>query len=215
MNQIGQTSTRLGSIAIVLLASWGVVPDTQASQSAAVPQVERRVGNPDSEGTVQVSTLSAQIQYELLALTDYDVFDWLEAEVFENGHVVLSGEVTRVVTRNQAERRVREIEGTQSVANEIEILPASPSDDRLRTQVYRAIYNQSSPLFRYSTRIVPPIHIIVDFGRVTLKGTVSAQVDRQYAYAAARGVTGVIDVTNEVELRRPEASLLPREESDG
>lgn len=85
------------------------------------------------------------------------------------------------------------------MANEIETLPPSPSDDRLRVVVYRAIYNFNSPLFNYAIRSVPPIHIIKN-GRATLKGVVARNMDSQLAYTAVSSVSGLFEVTNELRV---------------
>jgi len=64
--------------------------------------------------------------------------------------------------------------------------------------MYRALFSYDRPLFRYATRAVPPIHIIVKNGNVTLKGFVASDMDKQLAYTAARNVSGVFEVTNEL-----------------
>lgn len=146
-----------------------------------------------------------EIRHELATLPYYGVFDWLEFEVRPDNTVVLRGQVVRPSTKSDAEARVREIEGIAQVANEIEVLPASPQDDRLRLALYRALYNWNSPLFRYATQAVPPIHIIINRGRATLKGVVATKSDSDLAYLRARGVPGLFDVKNElqVESERP------------
>src|SRR5262249_15459540 len=108
--------------------------------------------------------LAAAVQHELLTLPYYDVFDWLEAEVLSDRHVVLRGEVVRPVTSDDAEKRVRRIESVSKVENQIKVLPLSQRDGELRSAVYRAIYDWNSPLFRYATRAMPPIHIVVENG---------------------------------------------------
>ena len=151
------------------------------------------------------SRLVREVRHELVTLPYYGVFDWLEYEVQDNGTVVLRGQVVRPTTKSDAEGRVKEIDGVSRVVNEIEVLPVSPSDDRLRVALYRAIYNSNSPLFRYATQSVPPIHLIVRRGRATLKGVVANRSDAQIAYTRARGVPGLFSVSNEliVEGERP------------
>ena len=150
-------------------------------------------------GTAQVNPrLVRQIRHELATLPYYGVFDWLEFEVKPDNTVVLRGYVTRPTTKSDAEARVKEIEGVKNVINEIQVLPLSPNDDRLRIALYRAIYNWNSPLFRYATQAIPSIHIIVDRGRATLKGVVNSKADAQIAYMRARGVPGLFDVKNEL-----------------
>lgn len=85
----------------------------------------------------------------------------------------------------------------ENVVNSIEVLPLSPSDDRIRRAVYRAVYSQPG-LEMYSLRAVPTIHIIVKNGRVTLTGAVGNAGDKLRAGIAANGVPGVFAVTNDL-----------------
>jgi len=124
--------------------------------------------------------------------------DWLEGQVLPTGAVTLRGQVTRPTLKSEAEKRVKSIESVTEVVNEIEVLPASPNDDQIRLATYRALYSFDSPLFQYAMRAVPPIHILVKGGRVTLKGVVMNQMDRQLAETAARGVPNTFEVTNEL-----------------
>ncbi len=142
--------------------------------------------------------ITREVRHELAMLPYYGVFDWLEFQVQPDNTVVLRGQVVRPSTKSEAEARVKSIEGVSKVVNEIQILPLSPSDDRLRVALYRTIYGWNSPLFRYATQAVPPIHIIVDHGRATLKGVVASRGDANLAYIRARGVPGLFDVKNEL-----------------
>jgi hyperosmotically inducible protein len=142
--------------------------------------------------------LVRRIRHELVTLPYYGVFDWLQFEVRPDNTVVLSGQVVRPSTKADAQARVKDIDGVRGVINEIQVLPLSPQDDRLRIALYRALYGWDSPLFHYATQSIPPIHIIVDHGRATLKGIVSSKADAQLAYMRARGVPGLFDVKNEL-----------------
>lgn len=139
-----------------------------------------------------------EVRHELVTLPYYGVFDWLQYEVQNDGTVTLSGQVVRPSTKSDAEGRVKEIDGVSRVVNQIEVLPNSPNDDRLRLALYRQIYSFNSPLFRYATQSVPPIHLIVDRGHATLKGVVANKGDAQLAYIRARGVPGLFSVKSEL-----------------
>jgi hyperosmotically inducible protein len=141
-----------------------------------------------------------EVRHELATLPYYGVFDWLQFQVQPDNTVVLKGQVTRPATKSDAEARVKEIDSVSKVVNEIEVLPLSPQDDRLRVALYRAIYGMDSPLFRYATQAVPAIHIIVEQGRATLKGIVATKSDSQLAYARARAVPGLFEVKNELQI---------------
>ena len=142
--------------------------------------------------------LVKRIRHELATLPYYGVFDWLQFELRPDNTVVLRGQVVRPSTKSEAGARVKDIDGVRGVINEIEVLPLSPNDDRLRIALYRALYGWDSPLFHYATQSIPSIHIIVDHGRATLKGIVASKGDAQLAYMRARGVPGLFDVKNEL-----------------
>ena len=149
--------------------------------------------------------LIREIRHELATLPYYGVFDWLEFEVQPDNTVILRGQVVRPTTKSDAEANVKDVDSVSRVINQIEVLPPSPADDRLRVALYRAIYGGNSPLFRYATQSVPPIHIVVNRGRATLKGIVANKFDAQIAYMRARGVPGLFEVRNElnIESERP------------
>jgi len=132
--------------------------------------------------------LVKEVRHELVMLPYYNVFDNLAYKV-DGPTVTLMGQVTRPTLKSDAERVVKGIEGVDKVVNKIEVLPVSPNDDRIRMAVYRAIYGQTA-LQRYSLQAVPPIHIIVNNGNVTLEGVVSAEADKNIANVQANGVAG-------------------------
>ena len=146
------------------------------------------------------TNLGEEIRRRLITQPFYDVFDWLEGELRADGTLVLRGSVTRPTLKSGTERLVSDLAGVKQVINEIEVLPVSPYDDRLRNRIYRAIYNFNSPLFRYAVRAVPPIHIIVNGGRVTLKGTVATAQESRLAEIYARQVPGTFEVKNELRV---------------
>jgi len=157
---------------------------------------------PGSRPAVRTEALKEQVRHELVTLPYYGVFDWLQADVRPDGSVTLRGEVTKPTTKDDAGYRVKKIESATRVVNNIEVLPLSPMDDRLRLALYRTIFRFESPLFRYSNQAVPPIHIIVKNGRATLKGVVANESDSQLAYMYARNVPGLFDVKNELQIEQ-------------
>jgi hyperosmotically inducible periplasmic protein len=113
----------------------------------------------------------------------------------------LMGQVREAILKDSAEKRVKGIEGVESVNNQIEILPPSPNDDRIRREVARALFNDER-LFRYSMGSVPPIHIIVKNGHVTLQGVVNSDADKNEANIRANGVPGVFSVDNRLQVQK-------------
>jgi hyperosmotically inducible periplasmic protein len=149
-----------------------------------------------------VRTRSQEIRHQILMSPYYGVFDWIDAEQPTRVSVVLRGQVREPSTKSDIEHRIRRIEGISTVVNQIQVLPLSPNDDRIRIATYRAIFQYNGPLFRYAHAVNPSIHIIVDNGRVTLKGVVANKGDRQLAYFAARYVPGVFEVKNELKIEK-------------
>ena len=142
--------------------------------------------------------LVKEVRHELVMLPYYGVFDNLSFKV-EGRKVTLYGQVTRPTLKSDAENVVKRLEGVEALDNQIEVLPLSPNDDRIRRAVYRAIY--SSPnLDRYAFQAVPSIHIIVKNGNVTLEGVVANEGDKNVANIKANGVSGVFGVTNNLQV---------------
>ena len=168
--------------------------------SASAQKAPVRLGTPDSRDVNRVEALKEEVRHQLVTLPYYTVFDWLQAEVKPDGTVTLMGEVTRPTLKDDAAQRVKKLESATRVVNNIEVLPLSPMDDQLRVAAYRALFRYDSPLFRYGTQSVPPIHIIMKNGHLTLRGVVANQMDSQLAETAARGVSGVFEVKNELQV---------------
>jgi hyperosmotically inducible protein len=147
-----------------------------------------------------LNDLEWRIHEELAMLPFHGVFDTLEFEL-EGKTVTLSGHVVRESVKANAERVIRRLEGVEQVVNRIEVLPSSRRDDAVRMNVYRAIYERQ-PLEKYGTRAMPPIHIIVKDGYVTLEGFVDSDEDRNTAYARARKVA--VHVVNNLRVAREE-----------
>jgi hyperosmotically inducible protein len=142
--------------------------------------------------------ITREVRHELVMLPYYGVFDNLAYRV-DGSTVTLLGQVTRPTLKSDAENVVKGIEGVEHVNNQIQVLPLSSMDDRIRIATYRAIYSQPG-LDRYAMQAVPPIHIIVDNGKVTLEGVVNNQGDKDRAALQANGVAGVFSVTNNLRV---------------
>ena len=150
-----------------------------------------------------IDRIYKEVRHELVMLPYYGVFDNLAYKVDPDGTVTLLGQVARPTLKSDAENVVKRIEGVEKVVNNIEVLPTSGNDDRIRRATYRAIYG-NSVLSQYQLRAVPPIHIIVKNGHVTLEGAVARQMDKQIAGMQANGVHGAFSVTNNLVVDEPE-----------
>jgi hyperosmotically inducible protein len=161
---------------------------------AATPLV---VANPINGAEDHANTIK-KIRKELVTLPFYGVFDNL-AFKYEEGVVTLYGQVSRPTLKKDAERVVERVAGVDQVINKIEVLPLSGFDNRIRIAVYHAIYRQPG-LDRLGLQAVPPIHIIVKNGNVTLEGVVLNKGDSTRAFIAANGVSGVFSVKNNLRV---------------
>jgi hyperosmotically inducible protein len=146
-----------------------------------------------------VQRITQEVRHQLVTLPYYSVFDNLEYQVSPDGTVTLMGQVLDPTLKPDSERVVKKVEGVERVVNNIEVLPTSPNDDRIRRAVYRAIYG-NDVLAPYSLRAVPPIHIIVKNGNVTLTGVVARQMDKQIAEMQAKSVSGVFSVQDNLQV---------------
>jgi hyperosmotically inducible periplasmic protein len=149
-------------------------------------------------GAASQARIVQEVRHQLVLLPYYTVFDNLAYKV-EGSAVTLMGQVTQPVTKDNAERAVKGVEGVTKVINQIQVLPLSPMDSQIRRAEFLAIYR--APGFeKYSDQAVPPIHIIVDNGHVTLVGVVLNQMDKQIAYMRANSVPDVFSVTNDLRV---------------
>ena len=132
------------------------------------------------------------------AVRDYahfTIFDDVSGRV-EGGIVTLEGKVTMPYKKSELERRVGRIDGVQELKSNIQVLPVSQFDEELRIRVARAIYGNPS-FWNYAAMTDPPIHIIVEHGRVTLTGVVNSEVDKAMARSLATGL-GELSVKSEL-----------------
>jgi hyperosmotically inducible protein len=126
----------------------------------------------------------------------FTIFDDVSAAV-KDGVVTLTGKVTMPYKKTDIEKRVAKVDGVSQVIDKIEVLPVSLWDDQLRYRIARAIYGNGN----FSNQAImanPPIHVIVENGRVTLTGVVQSEVDRALARSLAIG-RGEFSVKNELK----------------
>ena len=177
----------------VILWSWpailvvGMISAGTAQSAEAIHRREARI--------------TREVRHRLLMLPEFSVWDNLAFKVHVDT-VTLVGQVRNAVLKDEAQSAVKGIEGVERVDNQIEILPVSTNDDRIRRQVAHAIFRDSR-LFRYSLGAVPPIHIIVKHGNVALEGVVATSGDKNVAGIRANEVPGVFSVTNNLAVEHP------------
>jgi len=138
--------------------------------------------------------ITKEVRHQILSLPDFGTFDNIAFKL--NGYdVILYGQVVQASLKSDAEHAVKRIEGVEHIENRIEVLPASGNDDRLRRDLFIAIYRYG-PLQHYGVGSNRPIRIIVNHGNVTLEGVVDRESDKNMAGLRANGVPGVFSVRN-------------------
>lgn len=148
----------------------------------------------------ELSRTERQVRHEIVMLPYLSVFDNIAFKV-DGDKVTLMGQVTRPTLKSGAERVVEDIETVRTIDNQIEVLPVSPNDDRIRQAVARAVYYHPS-FTRYSFQAVPPIRIIVKNGDVALEGVVATKFEKNVAGIQANGVSGVFSVMNNLQVEK-------------
>jgi hyperosmotically inducible protein len=145
--------------------------------------------------------IAKNVRHEIAMYSHYSIWDDLSFRV-TNGNVDLLGAVSQPFKKQDIERLVQRVPGVASVTNDIKVLPLSATDDRLRLQVANAIYRDPI-LSGYSLMALPPIHIIVENGHVTLTGTVSTDMQKQIAGMRAASGLSFGPVTNNLVVEHP------------
>ena len=139
------------------------------------------------------ATIAQQVAKKIRYLPYYSYFDNIEFEV--NGSTVtLSGKVASIGTKSDAANAVKRIDGVQTVVNNIENLPPSPFDDRIRREALITFANRGPG--QYFSEIDPDVRIIVEGGRITLEGYVTRRSDSDLLNILANGINNVFGVTN-------------------
>lgn len=141
--------------------------------------------------------------------SQFTIFDDVSANVTD-GFVTLTGKVTMPYKRDDIEKRIGKIDGVRGVDDRLSVLPVSQFDDELRYRIARSIYNNSS-FWSYAIMPNPPIHIVVEHGRVTLTGVVQSEVDRALARSLATQF-GALSVTNALKTDAEVGATLAKSE---
>jgi osmotically-inducible protein OsmY len=193
-------------LAVTVLAQNSAQQNNSAAGDAAAPVTEPEAipalpaDEYKSAPASEEERITRKVRHLLVMRPSYSIWDWLAFRV--NGNTVeLLGDVVSGGLKRDAISAVREIEGVGRVIDHMHLLSPSPVDDRIRHEVANAIYSEG-PLSRYSWSAMPSIHIIVSGGQVRLEGVVDNQPDKDAAALSAKGVSGVLQVTNNLRLEQ-------------
>jgi hyperosmotically inducible protein len=163
-----------------------------AKESKQVVNLIKVLPEPRPDADIRQAAAAAVRRYP-----QYTIFDNVELGV-EDGVLLLRGSVREPSRKEGLEDRVARVKGVKEIVNQIRVQPVSFFDDRLRSQLYAAIYG-SEQFVQYGIQAVPPIHIVVENGRVTLAGYVSSRVEQAMLGAIAHS-TGAFAVDNGIKV---------------
>lgn len=192
-------------LAVIILVMTFCLPSpiaAQPAQPAAGQNANQSQMSSESLSPQAQAELVKKIQRALITLPNFGVFDNIDFRL-QGRTVILEGQVTDPVNKPDAENAVKKIEGVDKVVNKIQVLPPGQLDNRIRREVYDAIYNYG-PFFKYkNNRVNPPIRIIVQNANVTLYGVVDTEADKNVATLRVKQVPDVLGVTNNLRVVKP------------
>ena len=169
-------------LAVITVIGFSIIPaDAQSFAAASKPE----------------RSLNEQVYRRLKGMINANVFDFVDWEI--NGSTVtLTGKVYTIGTRRDAANQVKDLPGVTTVINNIQQLPASPYDDRIREAAY-AEFSSRGPA-QYFGHPNPDVRIIVENGRLTLEGYVTSKRHGDTLNILANSIPGVFSVTNNLRI---------------
>jgi hyperosmotically inducible protein len=142
--------------------------------------------------------IQTEVRHQLNMMPYVTAFDYIAYKI-DGRNITLVGQVTKPVVKSDAENAVKHVEGVEHVDNQIEVLPPSSQDDRIRIRLFRAIYGYPQ-LQKYELGTTKPIRILVKSGHVTLAGIVDNDGDKNVANIRANSVPGIFSVDNQLQV---------------
>ena len=134
---------------------------------------------------------------ELNMVSYITAFDYLSASV-QGNKVTLSGFTIGTNVGQEAEGRVKTLEWVEEVENNIELLPLSAGDRRIRADVYSRLLQHVPRTFSGNRAL---IRIGVKRGEVTLVGLVESELMKGVAEVQTQSVPLVRTVDNQLVVR--------------
>lgn len=198
---IERLQLRLDGGKATLLGTAATLKDKFEAEKIAKKGLKQEVDN-----KIQVADLQRSDEEIMIDVVNKIRKDATTSGVFDNlevgskgGVVTIKGKVRNAHLFDVAEEAAMEVPGVQKVNNQVEILPPSQNDERLRLQVFRRLRNDDR-LFYYFLGARPSISIIVDRARVTLNGYVDTEGDKILAGSLVRQTVGVLSVDNQLRV---------------
>jgi len=138
------------------------------------------------------SALHERIRHTLAMMPYVGYFDFISFSL-SGSTVTLTGWTNRPTNRSEAYNRVKQIEGVQTIINNLEVTPLGRIDNQIRAAALAALQRNLS---RYFWGSGSDIKIVVKNGDIILLGTVATKADSDLAYIRCNGIPSAFHVFN-------------------
>ncbi|TDI48524.1 MAG: BON domain-containing protein [Acidobacteria bacterium] len=160
------------------------------------PEIEDIEADIEIAEAESADKLGQEVVKQIRRYGNLTIFDDASAFV-KDGNIVLMGFVTEPYKKVGIEKRMHNVLGIQEFKNQIEVLPNSMQDARLRQTLANRLYRDSM-FSDYARMAHPPIRIIVNRSRVLLTGVVLNKMAKQRAESIIRQTLGVLSVESKL-----------------
>ncbi len=150
--------------------------------------------------TDKSAQLHEKIRHELAMMPYISEFDFISFTQ-SGAEVILTGWTIRNTNRSTAYNVVKDIDGVETVINNIDVLPLGSLDMQIRAAARAALQRQ---LPRYFWGNGSDIKIIVKDGQIILLGSVANKADSDVAFIKCNSVSGAFKVFNMLRVQGSE-----------
>jgi hyperosmotically inducible protein len=173
-----------------------------AITAESVPQGDpaRKLLDVHTYRTDKSAQLHEKIRHELAMMPYISEFDFISFTQ-SGADVILTGWTVRSTNRSTAYNVVKDIEGVETVVNNIDVLPLGSLDMQIRAAARAALQRQLS---RYFWGNGSDIKIVVKDGQIILLGSVATKADSDVAFIQCNSVSGAFKVFNMLRVQGSE-----------
>ncbi|MBI4889034.1 MAG: BON domain-containing protein [Acidobacteria bacterium] len=133
-----------------------------------------------------------KIRHTLAMMPYVSYFDFISFTL-NGSEVILTGWTTRQTNRYEAYNRVKQIEGVETVINNLSVTPLGTMDNQIRAAALAVLQRNLS---RYFWGGGSAIKIVVKNGDIILLGMVSSKADSDIANIRCNGIASAFHVFN-------------------
>jgi osmotically-inducible protein OsmY len=140
--------------------------------------------------------LHEKIRHELAMMPYVSYFDFISFKL-NGSNVILTGWTTRPTNRTEAYNRVKQIEGVETIINNLDVTPVSSMDNRIRSAALGVLQKNLS---RYFWGSGSDIKIVVKNGDIILVGVVATKADSDIATIRCNSIPNAFHVFNMLQV---------------